>query len=425
MDFTKLANKRNEPLFSNNTDMIMTPEIELTLQYIAEGRNVFVNGKAGTGKSHLIKWLEDNCNKSIAITSPTGISAININGSTIHSFFGINPYEKDMSKFHERNWFVRKKLLETDIIIIDEISMVRADTFDIINIICKANLNNPKPFGGKQIICFGDLSQLPPVLTDEDYERYYEQYDGLYFFDSMSFDPSIWSSVELKKIFRQNDQEFIDLLNNVRDSENIHNTLTKLNERVLDVDESTITTLVPYKKQEREINQRRLNMIKGKSETYSAKIKDKFPSNKFPVEEHITLKVGALVMTTMNDKDKGIVNGSIGIVEDLTETEITVRIIDKNNERTVKLNKWKWENYEYKVSKGKMSKTRVGTFLQFPVQLAWAMTIHKSQGKTMEKLLLDKGRGMFANGQTYVALSRCTSFEGLYLSKPLDEEDIF
>lgn len=388
-------------------------------------KNLFITGKAGTGKTTFLEHFRKNTKKKIAVVAPTGIAAINVRGQTIHSFFRFKPRFIDTSTIGKARKDLRKLYNKLDVLVIDEISMVRADLFDAIEAFMKINGKDPnKPFGGCQICIIGDLFQLPPVLTQEENDIFYDRYDNPFFFGAKSFQKEDFSFIEFTKIFRQSEQVFINLLNKIRDNSLDKEALELINQRVdscRDQDDAII--LSSTNRIADIINQQRLDKIKLPEYEFKAEVTGEFEqASQVPAPTELVLKEGAQVMFLKNDLSKRWVNGTIGKVSRISGNSIFV-IVDEN-EFEVPQDKWELIKYEYSEEKGEIAEVVKGSFKQFPLQLAWAITIHKSQSKTFDKVIVDLGNGAFASGQAYVALSRCRTFNGLKLTRPLKTSDI-
>lgn len=406
--------------------------------------NVFVTGRAGTGKSTLLEYIRNKEKRRIVILAPTGISAINVNGETIHSFFTLKPgFEKDEAKKMKIDERKRKKFQALKSIAVDEISMVRADILDAIDILLRRSRKSKMPFGGVQMIFFGDLYQLPPVVTLEDKEKFFSEYKSPYFFDADVFhhQGALFSSgfnlkvIELEEIYRQKDKDFIELLNSIRDNSINCSQIEKLNENYnpdfSPEDDEKYIYLTTTNASANKINERRLNLIGKKEKLFIASKTGNFARNLYPNDEEVRIKEGAQVMFICNDKERRWVNGTIGKVlkifdekdeeSGLFETVIKVEKIDK---KVVEVKRHTWEISKYIYTNGVFEREKLGTFNQIPIKLAWAITIHKSQGKTFDRIIVDLERGGFAHGQTYVAISRCSSFDGVVLKRKLRKSDI-
>jgi len=382
--------------------------------------NLFITGKAGSGKSTLLEYFRQNTKKNYAILAFQGIAALKAKGQTIHSFFKFPPHfisEDDVDTLKDK-----ETIQKLDTILIDEISMVRADLFDAIDISLKKNRNNNQPFGGVQIVLFGDVMQIDPIVGKDDkvMDQFYPK--GPFFFHSNSYDKDSFKQVELTKIFRQSDENFINLLNKIRLNKIKSEDLDELNKRFKkDVEKGTIV-LCPTNRKVDDINNTNLYQLKTPTFDYKAIVKGKWKDNEFPVKKEILLKVGSQIMITKNDAEtpKRWVNGTLGIITSLSKDQIKVKIKDK----IFTIGKVKWDKYSYQVFGGKVTPSSVGSFIQFPIKLAWATTIHKSQGQTFDKVAIDMDTGSFAHGQTYVALSRAKSLNGITLLKKINENDI-
>mgnify|MGYP000880806205 CR=1 FL=1 len=420
----KLKKKNKTDLPDDGLEM--TKEFKLALKLMERTKeNLFITGKAGTGKSTLLKYFCEHTAKSVVILAPTGVAAVNIGGVTIHSFFQF-PFgvvdEKDVKYLFNKQEIFRN--LET--LIIDEISMVRADLMQAIDYALRLNTGRKSPFGGVQIIVFGDLYQLSPVVKrgpEADYLQ--EKYGGIYFFNAPACQRAKIKKIQLTHIFRQADDHFKTLLNRVRDNQLTSEDLLELNKRRRDYNsKAPIITLASINAVADEINQAKLAELKDREFSYLARVMGEFEESNYPAEGEIRLKEGAQIMMIKNDhkNPRRWVNGSLGIIEKLTADSITVNIDNESH----KLDMAEWEIFDYKfdLETKKIQKSSKGYFLQWPVKLAWAMTIHKSQGKTFQRVIVDLGRGAFAHGQTYVALSRCTNLEQLYLKQPLRFGDV-
>ena len=397
-----------------------------------EHSHYFITGKAGTGKSTLLQLFRKTTKKKIAVLAPTGVAALNVKGQTIHSFFGFPPKLMDKTEIIPRKF--RKLYLSLDAIIIDEVSMVRADIIDNIDQFLKINRRNNAPFGGVQMIFFGDLFQLPPVVATAYEKQYFRQYyQSPYFFDAHIFHELAREKViflELSKVYRQEQRSFIRLLDLIRLNEMDYDDLDYLNQRYIKdfQKQPGYITLCARNATADQINQVELQSIKQPIFQYRAKIEGSFDPRLFPTDLSLSLKVGAQVMIIKNDPGRKYVNGTLAIVETLSDHSIGISFQDASGKKElVDLTTTRWEVIKYRYnpqSTIKIESDVIGTFEQFPLKLAWAVTIHKSQGKTFDKVIVDLGAGAFEHGQTYVALSRCRTLEGIILSKPLRPQDI-
>ena len=391
------------------------------------GTHLFLTGKAGTGKTTFLRELKHDAPKRMIVLAPTGIAAINAGGSTIHSFFQLpfSPFIPD-ENYKQMDFKLRKKKIELirslDLIVIDEISMVRADLLDQIDAVLRQYRNRFQPFGGVQLLMIGDLQQLAPVAKEEEWNLLSQYYDSPYFFSSHALQQTQYVTVELQTVYRQSDPVFLELLNRIRTNTADAKVLEQLNKRYIPNfvpnDADSYIRLVTHNWQAQQINESELAKIKEKTYTFAAKVEGAFPQYSYPTDETLSLKRGAQVMFVKNDTEKRYYNGTLGEIIAIDEESCTVRTADRNIE--VKLEREEWQNTKYALNeKTKTIEEKVeGSFHQFPVKLAWAITIHKSQGLTFERAIID-AHSAFAHGQTYVALSRCKTLEGMVLSAPI------
>ena len=398
-------------------------------------QNVFVTGKAGTGKSTLLNYFRETTKKKIVVLAPTGVAALNVLGQTIHSFFGFKPditFDKIKKKRYGKN--SKKNIYKNiDTIVIDEISMVRADLLDYVDRFMRLNGKTPDlSFGGVQMVFIGDLYQLPPIVTSSEQEMFKALYPSPYFFEAHVFKHFPMQFIELEKVYRQKDAYFIDILNAVRNNTITQESLTLLNERVHpafepDPHEFTIH-LTATNQQAKTINEQHLDKLKGKVFSCRGHIEGHFEISAPPTHIELSLKKDAQIMMLNNDASGRWVNGSIGKIVDIVseEDEKDTLVVMLNNKAVVEVTPFTWElfKYTYDEKSETLKSETIGSFTQYPLTLAWAVTIHKSQGKTFEKVILDIGKGTFAHGQMYVALSRCTSLEGLILKQSVQKKHI-
>jgi ATP-dependent DNA helicase PIF1 len=387
--------------------------------------NVYITGKAGTGKSLLLEYFVSHTQKTVAVVAPTGIAALNVGGMTIHSFFKFPPDVIDPKKINV-DYKTREILRNIDAIVIDEVSMIRVDLMEGISAKLQIARRDDRPFGGCQMIMFGDLYQLPPVVADGQLHRYFNHnYGGVYFFNAPSVEKTDLQIYELGNIFRQKDPQFRNILNSIRNGDGSPEVLSKLNVRTgVEMPETGFVTLAGTNSTVSRINHKKLAALEGNEKTYEAEVTGDIKESAFPTERRLRLKVGAQIMMLKNDtmKPRRWVNGTLGVVVRLGIDSIRVNI--DGVEHTVNRETWQKIRYEYNHEERKLMKIPVSEFTQLPVRLAWAMTIHKSQGQTYESVAVDMSDGAFAHGQTYVALSRCKSMEGLYLTTAIRREDI-
>ena len=409
-------------------------------------RNIFLTGKAGTGKTTFLRALKKSSPKRMIVVAPTGVAAINAGGVTIHSFFQLpfHPYvpsfylsENNPHKQPEQKDFTGYKMSREkiniikglDLLIIDEISMVRADTLDAIDYALRRYKIHHLPFGGVQLLMIGDLQQLAPVVKDEDREIINKYYNSSFFFGSLALGSTDYVTIELQHIYRQNDQVFISLLNKVRDNHVDSDMLSELNKRYIpDFDPDSgggYITLTTHNYQAQSLNDSKLEKLPGRPHSFKATIKDEFPEFSYPAASELILKEGAQVMFAKNDisRDKLFFNGKIGKVEAFEDDIIVVKCPDDDFPIRVEMAEWQNMKYTLDDETKEIQETVIGTFKQYPLKLAWAITIHKSQGLTFDRAVIDANIA-FAHGQVYVALSRCRTLDGLVLSTRINQRSI-
>jgi len=395
-------------------------------------KNIFITGKAGTGKSTFLNYFRETTKKQIAVLAPTGVAAVNIKGQTIHSFFNFKP-DITIHKVKEikpKNTRLYKKI---QTIVIDEISMVRADLLDCVDIFLKLHgKKKNKPFGGIQMVFIGDLYQLPPVVTSKEKDIFKEFYKTPYFFDANVFKDCEFEFVELEKVYRQSDTAFLEILNSIRNNTVTDEALENLNKRVkpdfVPEEDEFYIYLTTTNKMAEKINHEKLSKLRSKEFKYYGFIDGEFNESELPTASELTIKIDSQVMLLNNDSKGRWINGDIGRVIDIEtkRTEPDIIIVELTNGEVIEVTPFTWEMYEfyYDSKKKKILTEVVGQFTQYPLKLAWAITIHKSQGLTFDKVIIDIGRGTFSHGQLYVALSRCRSLDGLVLKKPVDKKHI-
>lgn len=390
-------------------------------------RFVFITGKAGTGKSTLLKYFVRSTSKKVVLLAPTGVAALNIGGVTIHSFFKFPPRpitDADIRSYPELEIY---KIIET--IVIDEISMVRADLLDAIDKFMRLNGKYPlKPFGGAQVIFFGDLYQLSPIVANEEEARLFgTYYESPWFFDSKIIQQIDMEIIELSKVYRQKDESFINILDAIRTNNFDNSTLAIINEQyTTHIRDDDVITLTCTNGRAKGINFRKLSQLPPPEYEYLGTIEGEFPIKTLPTDIELRLRKDAQVMFIKNDLHKRWVNGTIGKISNLDDKSVRVETISNGNPYVYEVEQETWEILKYKFNPETRSINTevVGSFKQYPLKLAWAVTIHKSQGLTFKNLIIDFERGAFAYGQAYVALSRCTSLEGITLKQPIKPSDI-
>ena len=433
----------------NETFEIQTnPQLQLAFDFVQyTDQHIFLTGKAGTGKTTFLHQLRKISPKRMIVVAPTGVAAINAGGVTIHSFFQMSfgpqiPQNPDQPRpvrvTDDSNVaagikrFSREKInimRSLDLLVIDEISMVRADVLDGIDEVLRRFRNRNKPFGGVQLLMIGDLQQLAPIVKDDEWELLKNYYETCFFFSSHALKRSKWVGIELTQIFRQSDLKFIELLNKVRENNIDTETLLQLNQRYIrgfnPDDKKGYITLTTHNSQAQEINDAKLIALKSKAHTFTATVTGDFPEYQFPTDAELKLKTGAQVMFVKNDSsgDKRYYNGKIGTVTAIGST--TVEVTCPGDAFAVEVEPEEWQNARYTLNEitQEIDEEVIGTFRQFPLKLAWAITIHKSQGLTFDKAIIN-ARLSFAHGQVYVALSRCRSLDGLVLSSPIAMQSV-
>ncbi len=402
-------------------------------------RSVFLTGKAGTGKSTFLKYIRANTKKKTIVLAPTGIAAVNVGGQTMHSFFKIpfkpmvpdDPDYANPARMRKMLRYTKEKvklIQQLELIIIDEISMVRADIIDFVDRVLRVYSGNMRePFGGKQLLLVGDIFQLEPVVTHDTRDILRRYYKNFFFFNARAFQQINLVAIELKKIYRQSDNDFISLLDRVRVNRATSADMARLNQRCnpdyQEINENFVITLATRRDTVDSINDEHMRALKTPEYSYIGQIEGDFPENSLPTALRLTLKEGAQVIFIRNDKEGRWYNGSIGKVTLLRQDEVYVTL-ENGLELEVLPEVWENMQYTYNEKEKKVEEKVLGTFMQIPIKPAWALTVHKSQGLTFNNVVIDFVGGAFTGGQTYVALSRCTSLEGITLLKPLSERDI-
>lgn len=422
-------------------EQVQDHHLKLAYQFVEQtGRNIFLTGRAGTGKTTFLRSLKNNISKRMIVVAPTGVAAINAGGVTIHSFFQMpfGPHipnqelpriqenegqnnSKNIQRFSRIKINIMKSL---DLLVIDEISMVRADLLDGIDEVLRRYKNRNQPFGGVQLLMIGDLLQLAPVVKEDEWQLLRPYYDTIFFFGSRALQKTDYISIELQHIYRQTDDDFIDILNKIRDNKADDKVLEALNKRYIPGfnkgNKEGYITLTTHNYQSQEINDKELGRLPGKAFTFTATVKDDFPEYAYPTDFKLVLKEGSQVMFIKNDPspEKRYFNGKIGTIISIDEDDIVVKCKDDGDDIRVEM--VEWQNYKYSINdtNKEIEETLIGSFTQVPLKLAWAITIHKSQGLTFDKAIVD-ANAAFAFGQVYVALSRCRTLEGLVLSSPI------
>lgn len=398
------------------------PEYAKVKELLESGsRMILVSGGAGTGKSTFIRWIRSAFDGSAIVTAPTGIAAITVGGQTIHSLCSFPPtwvLDSDVKRKE------KTPAIKADVLVIDEISMVNANVLDKVDAFLRLNRNSNEPFGGIAVVLVGDLFQLPPIVNKETRHLFEAEYHSPRFFAARSLERVRFEDVELTHTFRQSDAEFVDILARIREGVDLPDAIRDLNRgaSILSSGRDEAVWLCPRNADVDRINQERLGLLRGSTRSYLAEQEGDYRASPLPVPGNLTLKVGAQVVLANNTAEW--VNGSIATVTELLPQRIRIRLMGSNKIHEV--TKHKWEQYEYVLNDdtGVIERVVTGTYTQIPANLAWAMTIHKSQGLTLEKVHLDLGAGAFAPGQTYVALSRCTQLSNLSMSRPLEERDV-
>ena len=409
----------------------LSDEFNYALERMESGADLFITGRAGTGKSTLLKIFRRATQKNVVVVAPTGVAALNVGGQTIHSLFGFAP-RLLLPENVRVNRRYQRIFENMDTLIIDEISMVRADVMEAIDQALRLNRRNADPFGGVQLVMFGDLYQLPPIVSTQEEKMYFSQhYTSAYFFAADCLDMIDLEMIELRQVYRQDSRHFLRLLEAIRNATVDYDELESLNERhipeFVPEEGDAYLTLAARNATVNALNKTRLAELDYPEILYVAQTKGHFPENLFPVPAALKLKVGAQVMTVRNDNERKYVNGTIGTVVECKPESVVILVAENGKPREIEVGYEEWDVIRYTATGENLDKIgteSLGTYKQLPVRLAWAVTIHKSQGKTFDKIIIDLGRGAFEHGQTYVALSRCRTLQGIVLRQPLTPRDV-
>jgi len=416
---------------SADTRSLGREQSDVFTQMERTNESAFITGRAGTGKSYLLSFFVANSHKNVVVVAPTGVAAINVGGQTIHSFFRLAPTDPIDKSSLVPSSSKRELYKKVDVVVVDEVSMVRSDVMDAMDYILQEANGNSLPFGGKQMLMFGDLYQLPPIANPQVARYLDDTFGGSFFFHAPAIERLRVKRHELTHVFRQKDPDFIRILNEVRDGTITDTSLTRLNERATSASRSPAVIIAPTKDVVAEMNQSMLNSIDEPLYTYEATVTGEMRETDFPTQRVLKLKVGARVMMLRNDSGTASdradenhrwVNGTLGQVSKLTDDQVWVMIdgVPHQLDREA----WNKFQYSYDPRQKELAKRKTAEFIQFPITLAWAITVHKAQGATYQSVGLNLAGGMFAAGHTYVALSRCVDMNKLYLSRPIERDDI-
>lgn len=404
-----------------DSKLIINPQFKKAFNTLEKtNTNLLITGKAGTGKSTFLDYFVNHTKKACVVLAPTGVAALNVNGETIHSFFHFHPHITK-TEVIARAKRVKKDSIynKIELMIIDEISMVRADLFDYIDVFLRTARKNKLPFGGVQLCLVGDLFQLPPIVMENEKSFFKDNYNSHYFFGTEVFRDMFFNlrCLELDTVYRQSDSQFINVLNAIRENKLSEEHYEFLNDRVTDVEnDEDYVTIVATNRSADKINSDNLNKLYTKSKKYVGNVKGRLSEGVYPTELELTLKVGAKVMFLNNDSNGRWVNGTVGEITELHKDKIVVGT-DSGKSYEVEPHEWEVNKYVYDEDSKSLEQELVGSFKQFPLRLSWAITVHKSQGKTFDNVIIDMGWGTFVSGQLYVALSRCRTSEGLVIKR--------
>ena len=422
---------KNSKKTASNPNAGLPDDFELSQEFIdtfnlIEGtnKNIYLTGDAGTGKTTFLKYLVANTKKRVVVLAPTGVAALNVGGQTIHSFFGLPPTYIQKSDIRKLPLEKSQLVKALDVIIIDEASMVRADLMDAVDYALRWNLGKKDiPFGGVQLVLVGDVCQLPPVVDKDLQKIMAKEYKSPYFFDANVFDRAEVFYFEMTKQYRQTDFKLIELLNKIRTKNLTDADLAILNQRVTDAELDGSVVLTMTNKDAAYINNGKLNELDYPEHHFEATISGRFyDETSYPADKALRLKKGARVMMLRNDPGHRWVNGTMAVIEELTED--SVKVLVGGNVYDVSLCEWDRVEYRFNRAEGVIEKDVIGVFKQYPLKLAWAITVHKSQGQTFDAIFIITGRGAFVHGQIYVGLSRCRTFDGIFLLNPIKHRDI-
>jgi ATP-dependent exoDNAse (exonuclease V) alpha subunit len=419
-------------MLSMNNNLEINGQFQDAYEAMERGsKHIFLTGKAGTGKSTLLRYFRERTRRATAVVAPTGVAAVNIDGQTIHSFFKLRPGASVEEARHDGRAARKDRLFQKlETIVIDEVSMVRADLMDCIDAFLQAALKSKARFGGKRLVMIGDLHQLPPIVRGEEAAELKEKYKTPFFFSSEAIRDCLQLGmleyIELDKIYRQTDERFIEILNAVRCGKISERQLAELNMQYdpeFSDESGKHMHLMAVNAQADQHNETNLERLSGKTAIAEGKIKGEFKESELPTDLELRLKPGARVMLVNNDSQGRWVNGTLATVLEVRDESVDVKL-DNGEAHEILPYTWNKAKTKFNADSGELSRETLGSFTQFPLRLAWATTIHKSQGKTFDRVVIDLGRGAFAAGQSYVALSRCRTLDGITLKRPIRRSDL-